>query len=135
MDDKSTPATAEIYPENDVRNVSETAGLTECCNRALWREFEALEQKLGRVGAYHKLAQRLSVKAGKVPFWSWRYVQGYHHGTIRPGRRFLEAVRSTFSPRQKRTVIRVGQEGWEIVYLKPIRPRKWQMKKNKNLDT
>jgi len=134
MDDKSTSETAEISPENDVRNTSETAELPECCNRALYREFEVLERKFGKVGAYRQLARRLSTQAGKSPAWSWRYVQGYHHGTIRPGRRFLEAVRSAFSPRQKRTAIRIGQEGWEAVYFKPLRPRKWRAKKHKNLD-
>ncbi len=48
--------------------------------------------KSKKVASYEKIAKVLSRIANKEPVWTWRYVQGFRNGTIRPGKKFMEAV-------------------------------------------
>lgn len=52
---------------------------------------DASELKNVCVKDYEKVALMLSKIARKNPPWSWRYVESFLRGTIRPGKKFLLA--------------------------------------------
>jgi len=58
----------------------------------LFMDFQPSKPNLGKVAFYQEIADQLSKIAHKEPPWTWRYVQGFEHGTIKPGKKFMAAV-------------------------------------------
>lgn len=53
--------------------------------------FEDARPSLGNVALYELVTEKLNRIAGS--YWSWRYIQGVHAGTInQPGRKFCQAI-------------------------------------------
>jgi hypothetical protein len=73
-------------------DLSPTSDYSGSASVALFAALRIDLAKSKKVASYEKIAKVLSRIANKEPAWTWRYVQGFRNGTIRPGKKFMEAV-------------------------------------------